>query len=318
MKLIGAFFRLVRWPNLCFVVLTQLLFYYCLLLPAMNEGGNDFFDPTVKLDPRYFALLVLSSVCIAAAGYIINDYFDLNIDSVNKPQAIVIQRIISRRWAIAWHGILSGLGVTLAFYLSWKLRNPLIGFANFTCVVLLWFYSTNFKRQFLIGNILISLLTAWVILVIYFAELSISRFNEPHYLNSVKSIFKYTIIYSSFAFIISLIRELVKDMEDREGDMRYGCRTMPILWGIPATRLFVMVWLFVLFAAILILQLYGLLKGWWLGGLYCLLTVLLPLLRISWDLRKAGTRAEFHRVSSWIKVVMLAGILSMLFFKWYL
>lgn len=275
-------------------------------------------EPGLKLVPWYFALLVISSVCIAAAGYIINDYFDLNIDQVNKPDAIVIQRIIKRRWAIIWHLVLSAIGVGLAFYLSWKLKNPVIGFANFGCVLLLWLYSTSFKKQLLIGNVLISLLTAWVIMVLYFADLSISRIDEPLYRTTLKSVFKFTIIYSSFAFIISLIREVVKDIEDREGDARYGCRTMPIVWGVPATKMFVMVWIFVLAAALIIIQLYGLLKGWWVGSLYCLLLVILPLGKILFGLRKAADSPAYHRISSQIKWVMLAGILSMVFFKWYL
>lgn len=312
MKLIGAFFRLIRWPNLFFIVVTQVIFYTCILVPAMAG------EPGMKLVPGYFALLVISSVCIAAAGYIINDYFDLNIDQVNKPYAIVIQRIIKRRWAIIWHLLLSTIGVVLAFYLSWKLKNPVIGFANFGCVLLLWLYSTSFKKQLLIGNMLISLLTAWVIMVLYFADLSISRIDEPLYRTTLKSVFKFTIIYSSFAFIISLIREVVKDIEDREGDARYGCRTMPIVWGVPATKMFVMVWIFVLAAALIIIQLYGLLKGWWVGSLYCLVLVILPLGKILFGLRKAADTPAYHRISSQIKWVMLAGILSMVFFKWYL
>lgn len=285
----------------------------------MNPG-LDFFSwyAPVKLIPPFFWLLVLSSVCIAAAGYIINDYFDLNIDQVNKPDAIVIQRIIRRRWAIFWHLFLSVTGIAIAFYLSWKLRNPVIGFANFGCTLLLWLYSTTFKKQLLIGNVLISLLTAWVILVIYFAELSVTRLDEPHYRDLIKSVFKFTIIYSSFAFIISLIREVVKDMEDREGDARYGCRTMPIVWGIPVTRIFVSVWIFVLGAALLIVQTYGLLQGWWMGSLFSLAAVIYPLAGTFTGLQKASSAADYHRLSIRIKWVMLAGILSMIFFKWYL
>ena len=310
MKLIGAFFRLIRWPNLFFIVITQVLFYSCILLPSM--GG------IVKLDVFHFSLLILSSVLIAAAGYIINDYFDLNIDQVNKPDAIVVQRIIRRRWAIAWHLLLSIAGVLLAFYLSWKLRNPIIGFANFGCVLLLWLYSTTFKRQLLIGNVLISLLTAWVLLVIYFAELSVTRMGEPDYRNSMNTVFKFTIIYSSFAFIISLVREVVKDLEDRIGDERYGCRTMPIVWGVPATKMFVAVWMFVLGAALLIVQVYGLLKGWWMGAVFCFFTVIVPLVITMLKLKQTNTPDEFHRLSSNIKWIMLAGILSMVFFKFYL
>jgi 4-hydroxybenzoate polyprenyltransferase len=103
------------------------------------------------------------SLSIAAAGYIINDYFDLNIDRVNNPYKLVVEKIIKRRWAIIWHLILSGMGIAIGFYLSWKLRNVFIGPSNLFCVLLLWFYSTTFKKKLLIGNILISLLTAWLL-----------------------------------------------------------------------------------------------------------------------------------------------------------
>lgn len=319
MKLIAAFFRLIRWPNLFFIIITQVLFYSCILLPAASNDNSLFqSDLPLKLNYYYFTLLVISSVLIAAAGYIINDYFDLNIDQVNKPGNIVIQRIISRRWAILWHLLLSAAGIAIAFWLSWKLKNPVIGFANTGCVLLLWLYSTSFKKQLLIGNILISLLTAWVILVIYFAELSVSRFDEANYRNIIRSVFKFTVIYSSFAFIISLIREVIKDVEDRDGDAKYGCRTMPIVWGIPATKMFASIWLFVLCAALVIMQLYGLLQGWWIGALYCTFAVVIPLGQTIIDLKKASGTADYHRLSQKIKWIMFAGILSMIFFKWYL
>jgi 4-hydroxybenzoate polyprenyltransferase len=310
LKTIAAFLRLVRAPNLVFIVVTQVLFYYCILNPTI--GIN------LKLNLTVFWMLVLSSVLIAAAGYIINDYFDLNIDQVNKPDSIVVQRYISRRWAIFWHFIFSSIGIVLAFYVSWELRNPIIGFANFGCVILLWLYSTTFKKQLLIGNILISLLTAWVIFVLYFAEMRISRFDDPDYIIAFKNVFKYTVLYSGFAFMISLIREVVKDMEDREGDERYGCKTMPIVWGLQSSKLFVGIWTVVLMASLLIIQVIGLFKGWWLGVLFTLLTVILPLLRFLIELKKAQTAAAFHRLSTLIKAIMLAGILTLLFFKWYL
>jgi 4-hydroxybenzoate polyprenyltransferase len=144
MQLIGAFFRLIRWPNLVFILLTQHLFYYFILLPCF--AGQQPVYPVV-LRPALFYLLALSSVLIAAAGYIINDYFDLNIDRVNKPDKLVVDRLIKRRWTIIWHWILSGLGVLLGLYISWKLRNPLVVLSNIGCVILLWFYSTTFKRS---------------------------------------------------------------------------------------------------------------------------------------------------------------------------
>src|ERR1700733_10547311 len=168
MRLPGAFFKLIRWPNLSFIALTQGLFYYCILLPSLHNGG--YIDYPDILQPELFYLLSLSSVLIAAAGYIINDYFDLDIDRVNKPGKMVVDKIIKRRWTIVWHWVLSGAGVGLGFYVSWKTRSLAIGPANLGCVVLLWFYSTVFKRKLLIGNVVISLLTAWVILVLYVSE----------------------------------------------------------------------------------------------------------------------------------------------------
>src|SRR5689334_11774190 len=100
MNLVKAFFRLVRWPNLVFIVLTQALFYFCIYLPLFHAHAV-----------KKLVLLVLASVSIAAAGYIINDYFDLNIDRVNKPEKIVIDKEIKRRWAIFWHLALSFFGV---------------------------------------------------------------------------------------------------------------------------------------------------------------------------------------------------------------
>ncbi len=128
---VAAFFRLIRWPNLIFIALTQSLFYFCILIPSFYEGFP-VRENILKLNE--FLLLSLSSVLIAAAGYIINDYFDLHIDRINKPERVVVEKIIKRRWAIIWHWILSGLGIILGFYLSWKLRNIFIGPSNMMCV----------------------------------------------------------------------------------------------------------------------------------------------------------------------------------------
>lgn len=313
MKLIGAFFKLIRWPNLVFITLTQILFYYTIILPSFH--ANNFYD--YKLSMELFICLILSSVSIAAAGYIINDYFDLNIDRVNKPEAIVVEKIIRRRWAIVWHLTLSFAGVMLALYVSWKISNFMLALANFFCVVLLWFYSTTFKKKLLIGNVIISLLTAWVILALYLSEINVYRLKDPFYNQAITRIFKFAVIYSGFAFIISLVREIVKDMEDIEGDQRYGCRTMPIVWGIQASKIFAAVWLVVLIVSLFIMQVYAIMLGWWAGIVYCLILIILPLIKILKDLYNAKTSKQFHELSSTIKFVMLTGILSMLFFIFY-
>ncbi len=309
MKLLTAFFQLVRWPNLLFIMLTQILFEYCIYARIYGEAEGVYLFQ--------FSYIVIASVLIAAAGNIINDYFDLNIDQVNKPDKVVVNVVINRRWVIFWHMLLSLLGLfftvmALPVSLYWHLV-----LANIGSVVLLWFYSTNFKKQLLIGNIVISLLTAWVILILFLAK-------QPLQIKSLMSVghneirfFRLTILYASFAFIISLVREVVKDVEDMEGDRKYGCKTLPIVWGVQAAKIFVAIWLVVLIAVLIILQLYVLPLGWWHSALYCLLAIITPLIWILVRLFKATTPADFHKLSTMIKLVMLTGILSMVFFRIY-
>jgi 4-hydroxybenzoate polyprenyltransferase len=313
-RAVPAFFRLVRWPNLLFIALTQSLFYFCILIPSF-ERDNPVRENILKLND--FLLLSASSVLIAAAGYIINDYFDLHIDRINKPDKVVVEKIIKRRWAIIWHWILSGIGVAIGFYLSWKIRNLFIGPTNLACVLLLWFYSTTFKKKLLIGNILISLLTAWVIGVLYLAEFRLHRFVDPQFHNALSRVYKFTVVYASFAFIISLVREVIKDMEDMEGDERYGCRTMPLVWGLNAAKFFCVSWLTMLVAALIFLQFYVLQYRWWLTVIFSVFGVIYPILRTLKKLSKAYLPDEFHQISQMIKTIMGMGILSMVFLKYY-
>lgn len=316
MKLFLAFFQLIRSLNLFFIVLTQALFYYC-IFPYAFQPGNDDVNPI--LTPQYFWLLSLASVLIAAGGYIINDYFDLNIDQVNKPDRLLVDRVIKRRWTIVWHWVFSFAGVALSLYISWKVRRDFsIGFANAGCVLLLLLYSTSFKKRLLIGNVIISVLTAWVIMVLFIMEWRIFTVVMPNLDDVMSRLFKLSVVYSGFAFILSLVREVVKDIEDMEGDARYGCRTMPIVWGVNVSKMFVGVWMVVLIASIVILQVYVLPYRWWWSILYSIVFIVAPLVWILRKLYEATSKADFHKLSGAIKFVMLTGILSMLFFKLYM
>lgn len=266
---------------------------------------------------RYFILLMASSVLIAAAGYIINDYFDLNIDLINKPDKLVVNKIISRRWVIFWHLVFSFAGIIMGFYIDWKTNVRFLGFANFACVVLLFIYSISLKKKLLSGNIVISALTAWVILVVGWCETS--NLLRPNLIGSfTEKITRISFFYAGFAFIISLVREVVKDMEDIKGDSLYGGNTMPIAWGINATKVFLAVWMVVLISALVIVQFYVLVFKWWLSAVYCILLIIIPLLYIFKLLFSARTTEDYHRLSSLIKLAMFTGILSMIFFRVYL
>ena len=301
--MVGAFLKLVRWPNLVFIILTQLLFYYCVYIPLF--GMNEY----IKL-----IWLILASVFIAAAGYIINDYFDLNIDQVNKPERNVFVRSVNRRWAIIWHFIFNLIGI-VATLVAVGFSKWYLVLANVVVVLLLWFYSTSFKRQVLIGNVVISLLTAWTVLIVFFA------YTNPQHAfmadpASVK-FFRISFLYAGFAFVISLVREAVKDMEDLEGDERYGCKTLPIIFGVRTTKIYALIWVVVLTGALLILQLYILQFGWWIAVLYSVLLVILPLLYTVSKLIKASTIPDFAYLSQLTKWIMFTGIVSMIFFRIY-
>ena len=310
MRLIAAFFRLVRLPNLFFMALTQVLFQFCIYHTLYRDSipANDLVR---------FILLALASLFIAAAGYIINDYFDINIDEINKPQKMVVDKVIHRRWAIAWHFMLSSAGILLTVLALPFLQKWYLILANILCVALLWLYSTNFKKSLLTGNIVISLLTAWTILIIFFSKFDIAdAFGAGN--TSNHKFFKLAILYAGFAFIISLIREAIKDMEDMPGDAKYGGRTMPIVWGVNATKVYVAVWLIVLIAILVILQVYVMQFKWWLTIAYSVPAIIFPLIIILFKLRKSVTTKQFHQLSTLTKLVMFTGILSMIFFYYYL
>jgi 4-hydroxybenzoate polyprenyltransferase len=307
MRLIAAFLKLVRLPNLFFIALSQVLFQFCIYQP-MYKGNIP------ENDLLHFIFLSLASLLIAAAGYIINDYFDINIDEVNKPGKMVVDRVIHRRWAIAWHFMLNSAALVLTILALPFLQKWYLILANMLCMALLWFYSTNFKKQLLVGNIVISILTAWTILIIFFSKFSLVNAVDP----SHHKFFQLAILYAGFAFIISLIREAIKDMEDMPGDTKYGCRTMPIVWGVNATKVYVAVWLAVLIALLLVIQIYILQFQWWLLIVYSIVTVILPLVIVLVKLKPAVTSSDYHRLSSITKLVMFTGILSMIFFYFYL
>ena len=315
MKQFLAFFRLIRWSNLVFIIVTQVLFRYSVIIPVLGLVGLK-----SKLNSTLFIELVLASILIAAGGYVINDYFDINIDRINKPEKLVLDRVLKRRTAIVWHLFLSLSGILLSFHIGWNAGHHLIpGFCNLLSVLLLLFYSTTYKRKLLSGNLIISFLTSWVILILYLFELPrlFAGNLGSSELEAMGKILRVSILYASFAFIISLVREVLKDAEDMEGDGKNGCRTIPLVWGIRGAKIFVFVWLFMLIIALGFLQFYVFFFHWWASILYSVLFILIPLIRVSLLLKKASNPKDFTSLSQMVKWVMFAGITSLIFFFIY-
>lgn len=312
-----AFLQLIRWPNLLFIAITQLMFHFFVVVPSATGEVHNF---PLRLTTPLLLILCLASVLIAAGGYIINDYFDVNIDQVNKPHKIVIGKYISRRHALLQHMLLSGIGVLLTAVVAYQLGNWLLVLANLGCTMLLWYYSTNYKRQLLVGNVLISAMIAWVILVMLVAEVPgwwTGELITDSEKATVARLTRIGLLYAGFAFVINLIREVVKDLEDMEGDRREGCTTMPIRWGVPATKVFVGMWMLLLAIALVITQIYVIFFEWWYSAVYIIVLVVLPLLHAFQRLTVAHSMAHFAALSKRIKWIMLFGILSMAFFMLY-
>ena len=312
MKKITAFLQMMRWQNLLFIVITQLLFHYCILQPNLA---------TLSLQPqisqKYLFLIILASIAIAGAGNIINDYFDINIDRINKPHKLVVGKYISRRWVIFWHLVMSLLGIVCSMFVGMKLNLFWLGLANSFCVLLLFIYSASLKKKFLIGNITVSALTAWVILILVLPEYERLTTITLQSAEIYFKIFRLGILYASFSFIISVIREVIKDMEDVDGDRKNGCKTMPIVWGLNASKVFVAVWLIVLIGLLIIAQFYVMRFDWWFSIAYSVLFIITPLIIVLKKLFVAQSSQQFHQLSSIVKWVMLSGILSILFFYFY-
>lgn len=311
MSLFAAFFRMVRYPNLIYIALTQFLLQYCVVEPLLHNNGA---EPSLSF--AHFLMLSISTVLVAAGGYIINDYFDINIDLVNKPDKIVVDKIINRRWAMAWHTILNMAGVSLGFVVAFQIGQFYLGFVQVFCTLLLWFYSTSFKRQVLIGNVVISLLTALSVVVVGFYEKQIYESFAAILSYAGRRLIQIIGVYALFAFLLSMIREIVKDMEDMIGDSKEGCRTLPIVWGVKRAKRFTMALIACLQILLVVIMIATALKGWYAAVMYIAVFVLLPLtVKVQRPLAAAFQPEQYHQISTWIKIVMLTGILSMIFFK---
>jgi 4-hydroxybenzoate polyprenyltransferase len=312
MKPLVQFFRLIRWPNLAFIALTQFFFFFAIAVPVLSPVM--FFTRESIL---LFYILCVSSILIAAAGYIINDYFDINIDIINKPDRLVIDNGVSRRWAMFFHFIFSLAGILMGFYIGLENGNWFIGMAHTSVAILLWIYSTSFKKKAVVGNLLIALLTAWSLIVVYFYivfNTELAYISTSH-IELLQKLFRIALLYAAFAFVITYIREIVKDMEDIEGDRKYGCRTMPIVWGIQVSKIVATIAMIVLMALMMLALLYILQYKMWLPALYHILFILIPSSYTFYLLQKSNTGTDFTKVSRWIKIVMLFGIVSMLLFR---
>lgn len=302
---LSPWIRLVRPVNLIMTALTQLLFWYCVVTPFYG-----FFGQVPELDHWQVALLVLATVLIAAGGYVINDYYDLPIDLVNKPDKVIISREAGDRGAFNFYIALtaSGLAAALAVALA-EGRVTLVFFPAVVAAVL-WFYAQSFKRMFLVGNLLVSLATAGVIfiLLLYEVDWEASAVSlEPH----TNEILKFGLGYMAFAFVVSMLREVVKDLQDMEGDAQFDCRTLPVVLGPAGGKAVAAALALLLVGGLVPVQAAMIEYGNVIPVAYLAVFVQLPALFAAWLTMRATRPAGYGRASALIKAVMLAGVLTM-------
>jgi 4-hydroxybenzoate polyprenyltransferase len=301
--------RLIRLPNVLIIILTQVLLRYGILRPLL------FADDTNKMSGLPdFSILVVVTILLAIGGYIINDYFDVRIDHINKPEKRVIDKFVSARSAITLHLIITGMAVCAGFYLAFRLQSLSFGFI-FPCIaMLLWLYSARYKRSLLWGNLIVAFLSALVIFIVWLFEFLDLRLNPGNFssvLANFKSINLFFIAYGLFAFLTTLFREIIKDVEDMDGDKEYSCSTIPLTIGVKKTK-------YIIFSIILLtiaLLVYGQVVVYWMDlqivFWYLLFVVQIPFLILVFKLSKAQNREDFHYLGNLSKLIMLAGILSM-------
>ncbi|MCA0350278.1 MAG: geranylgeranylglycerol-phosphate geranylgeranyltransferase [Bacteroidetes bacterium] len=299
------FLNLIRYKNLLLIALMQLLFRYGFLAQQ---------DVPLVLKDWQYALLVLATVLIAAAGYVINDIMDQETDLTNKPNDVIVGKSISEDTAYYIYFALTISGVLIGYYLS-NYVNKTSFFGIFIIIsVLLYLYATSFKQIAVVGNLIVAFVLGLSVVIIgMFDIIPLLSFVSVDQSINLQTLLGIILDYAIFAFFINFIREIVKDLEDIDGDYNQGMNTLPIAIGKERTAKIVSV-----FAAIATLVLLWYVnknlmdsKLFWASA-YCLLLVISPMLFITVKSWTAKSKKEFRLLSSVLKMIIFFGILSVL------
>lgn len=272
---------------------------------------------TLFIDPMLtnfqFTLLIISTLCIAAGGYIVNDIYDVDMDNINKPNQVIIGKHLSEKIAWYLYFALSLIGVAIGFYIAKKLHMTKLGVLHVMMVALLFFYAHFIKKTLFWGNLIVSFCTAFTIAILIFFDL-----DHVHDMNSIQATvylgtYSALIGYTFFAFWTTLMREIIKDAEDMEGDSDYGCNSIPIAFGIKKTKWLVSALNAILIVIYLLFLVLFVENQFYVGLAIVVALLILPSLFLQWKLRTAATKLDFRYLSNILKSIMIFGLSTLIF-----
>lgn len=299
------FLQLIRFPNLVMIALTQFLFFFY-WIPSFDYSY-------ISID--LFYCVVSATILIAIGGNIINDIFDVQTDRINKPHKLFIDTIISKKNAYLLYFLCTFVGIGLGSYVGFMIDRWWISLIFIGIALLLFLYSSHLKGIPILGNIVVSLLVASSLLIlIVFDNGHTTQGEHMNFFNQVSLIAIY--VYASFAFLINLMREMVKDIEDINGDYNANIATLPIILGRKRVNKIIAVLAGILICSILyMISIF--LQGKTVTTVYLLFTILLPLLYFIIKIWQADTKREYQILSLLLKLIMLFGILSTLVYYYF-
>lgn len=307
------YLKLIRLRNLIFLGTIIALMHYAVVAPILGKYGLALENSTLII-----ILLEISALFIAAGGYVVNDYFDTKIDEINKPLKVIVGKTKTRKQAAAYFQVLWAIGIIAGITLSLLLKDKSLGFVFVFVPGLLWFYSSSYKRMFLIGNIAIALCAFLSIFLVAYsatAQLLLSYGDMLYETYILPEIYYWVSGFGLFAFLLTLLREIVKDMEDVNGDKEVECRTLPIVWGINASKIVI---IGISLVTIITIGYIALFKIDFIRDTitlkYYLFGILIPFMAFFYLLGKAKTMKEYHQLSDFLKYIMGIGSLYSLFF----
>ena len=302
--------RLVRWSNLLFLAALIWLMEKWVAVPILDKAAFGEQMPWYVL-----LLLMLATVLIAAGGYVINDYFDVKIDRINRPDELIVTRTVTKPTAMRLSIGLSAAGMVCGLVLALLLRSMTFAILFIIVPGLLWFYSSSYKRLFMVGNLTISLLAALTPMMVAMANVAVLQLRYAAilpYTTLVHDIYAWLGGFALFAFLLTWIREIVKDMQDQMGDRELECHSMPVVWGDMWTKIFVTA-LIVLTLAVIGHLWYHVLpfdRGWSsLSTRYILFGVVTPLVGSLGLLWSAKIPSDYKTCQQLVKFTMLLGML---------